>query len=99
MYRLIQSFTNLCAVAYHINKENPFSVFGETLLIAIQMVVIHLLFIIYSPPSSNSKTTYILSLLPVLVIFWAAFNPTYFPNYVLENTLVIQMILCNYVNI
>ena len=76
-----QSFTQLSAVAYNISRDNPFSVYGETLFIAVQSVIIHLLFVAYS--NDKGRSTYVLSLIPVLMVFYAAIHPTYFPQYVI----------------
>ena len=38
----------MSAIAYNVSRGNPFSVYGETVLISIQIVIVHLLFIIYS---------------------------------------------------
>jgi len=89
---VIQSSTQISAVAYNIYRSNPFSVYGETLLITLQMIVIHLLFAIFD---GKKRTFYAFTLIPVLVIFWAAFHSEYFPQYVLENTITVQIILCN----
>lgn len=56
------------------------------------MVVIHLLFLAFD---GQRRTFYGLALIPVLVVFWAAFNPEFFPTYILEDTITVQMVLCN----
>lgn len=68
-------------MAYNISRDNPFSVYGETLFIAVQSLIIHLLFVAYS--DSKGRSTYILTLIPVLMVFYAAVHPTYFPQYVI----------------
>jgi hypothetical protein len=82
-------------VAYNINRENPFSVYGETLFIAVQCAIILLLFIAYADPKSGKKGIYMGTLVLVGLVFYAALYPAYFPRYVIDNAMVAQMILCN----
>ena len=91
---ILEAVSNLCAVAYHVSRGNPFSVYGETFLISVQMVAIHLLFIAYCPKGDPLKVTHYCFLLPIGVVFWAALNPVYFPNYIIENSLLVQMLIC-----
>jgi mannose-P-dolichol utilization defect protein 1 len=42
----LEEITQIASVAYNIYRNNPFSIYGETLLITYQMMVIHALFII-----------------------------------------------------
>jgi hypothetical protein len=89
----MQTFTQLSAVAYNINRDNPFSVYGETLFIAIQCALIAALFLIYADPK-ESKAKYICTLLLVGAVFYAALHPSYFPKYIIENAMIAQMLLC-----
>jgi hypothetical protein len=57
------------------------------------MIVIHSLFIIFD---GSRRGLYVLTLLPVLALFWAAYHPLYFPLYILENTITVQIMLCKY---
>eukprot|EP00053_Salpingoeca_punica_P007253 m.66742 g.66742 ORF g.66742 m.66742 type:complete len:279 (+) comp14064_c0_seq1:132-968(+) len=62
--QLQELFTYTVTLAYNIVKGFPFSTWGESLFITIQLVVLNGLILFY-----NKKT----SMLPVLVIVWAAF--------------------------
>jgi hypothetical protein len=88
----MQVFTQLSAVAYNIYRSNPFSVYGETLFIAIQCIFILFLFILYG--EGSKRILYLLTLLPVGAVFYAAINPAYFPRYIIDNAMVAQIILC-----
>jgi uncharacterized membrane protein YhfC len=88
----MQASTQLSAVAYNVYRENHFSVYGETLFIAIQCAIILSLFIFYG--EANRRTFYILTLIPVAGMFYAAINPAYFPRYIIDNAMIAQIILC-----
>lgn len=86
----------LCAVAYNISRDNPFSVYGEMLLISFQCVFILLLFVFYADEKSGKRKVYLTTLVPVGVVFWSALNPKYFPAYITDHAMVAQIVLCKF---
>lgn len=82
-------------MAYNIFKGNPFSIYGETLLITYQMIVIHGLFIVFD----KQRRVKAMLLLPLVVAFFVAgYYPELglFPNYIFENMITFQMVLCTF---
>ena len=90
----MKEFTQISAVGYNVARGNPFSVYGETLLISIQMILIHTLFLIFG--SKDKKKIFFVILIPILLVFWTALHPEYFPNYVIENAMIVQIVLCSH---
>ena len=37
----------ISSIAYNIFRQNPFTIYGETIFLEIQMMIIHILFIIF----------------------------------------------------
>lgn len=79
-------------MAYNVYRENPFSVYGETFFIAFQCAIILSLYIFYG--EANRRTFYILALIPVAGMFYAAINPAYFPKYIIDHAMIAQIVLC-----
>jgi uncharacterized protein with PQ loop repeat len=90
---ILEEITQSAAVAYNIFRGNPFSIYGETLLITIQMIVIHLLFIVID----EKRRTKALVLFPLtLGFFLAGYFPELglFPTYIFESLITFQMVIC-----
>ena len=78
---VLEEINSIAAFAYNIYRGNPFSIYGETLLIAYQMLLIEALFIIFD----RERRTKALLLLPLLLAFFVAgYYPELglFPTYI-----------------
>ena len=89
-----QVATQFSVVAYNISKQNPLSVYGERFMVGLQGIIVAILFLIYHK-NSGLPSREIGGLLIILIIIWAAINPAYFPNYILDNVLIVQIFVCN----
>ena len=78
------------------NQQNPFSIYGERFMVAIQITIVAVLFIVYSNKKVGLPIKEICGLVIIIIIFWTAVNPVYFPKYILDNILIAQIILCKF---
>ena len=95
---VLEEITQISAVAYNIFRGNPFSMYGETLFITYQMLVIHLLFVILDKENRMKA----LALFPLIVGFFiSGYFPElgWFPNYIFEHMITFQMVICKFYSI
>lgn len=94
----LEEITQIASVAYNIYRNNPFSIYGETLLITYQMMVIHVLFIILD---KDNRLKASLLFPPIVAFFLIGYYPEWnlFPSHIFEHMIVFQMVICNSDNI